>query len=101
MQGRGAARGHRTFTTHVVRHVCSESTHSTSYHASGDLSTILGPLILATDLLFLLGGEVIDDIEGLADLFRRLALDHIGDGLAADIEERLDIKIVGRLRQCI
>lgn len=58
---------------------------------------VLSPLILATDLIFLLGGEVILDVERLSDLLRRLALDHIGDCLASNIEERLDVKVVGGL----
>jgi len=56
---------------------------------------VLSPLVLATDLLFLLGGEVIGDIEGLSDFLGGLALDHICDGLAANVEKRLDIKVVG------
>jgi hypothetical protein len=35
------------------------------------------------------------DVEGLADLLGRLALDHVRDSLAADVEERLDIHVVG------
>jgi hypothetical protein len=58
---------------------------------------VLGPLVLAADLVFLLGGEVVLDVEGLADLLGRLALDHVGDGLAADIEKGLDIEVVGGL----
>lgn len=56
---------------------------------------VLGPLVLATDLLLLLWSEVVRNVEGLTDLLWRLALDHVGDGLAADVEERLDIKVVG------
>jgi len=37
-----------------------------------------------TTYLFL-GSEVVDDVEELPDLFRSLALDHVGDGLASDI----------------
>jgi hypothetical protein len=59
---------------------------------------VLGPLVLATDLLFLLGGEVIGDIEGLSDFLGGLALNHVCDGLAANVKERLDIKVVGGLR---
>lgn len=33
-----------------------------------DGNLLLGPLVLATDLILLLGGEVILDIESLADL---------------------------------
>jgi hypothetical protein len=61
---------------------------------------VLGPLVLAADLLLLLGGEIVLDIERLADLIRRFALDHVRDSLAADIEEGLDIKVVGSLRIC-
>lgn len=56
---------------------------------------LLGPLVLATDLLFLLGSEVVLDVECLTDLLGRLALDHVGDSLAADIEEGLDVHVVG------
>jgi hypothetical protein len=58
---------------------------------------VLGPLVLPTDLVFLLGCEVILDIEGLTDLLGRLALDHVGYGLAADIKESLDVEVVGGL----
>jgi hypothetical protein len=56
---------------------------------------VLGPLVLAANLLFLLGGEVVLDVEGLADLLGGLALDHVGDGLAADVEKGLDVHVVG------
>jgi hypothetical protein len=62
--------------------------------------TVLGPLVLATDLLLLLGREVVLDVERLADLVGGLALDHVGDGLAADVQERLDVKVVGGLEVC-
>lgn len=57
--------------------------------------TVLGPLVLTTNLILLLRGEVILDVEGLADLLRRLALDHVGHGLAANVEESLDVHVVG------
>jgi hypothetical protein len=56
---------------------------------------VLGPLVLAADLVLFLGSEVVLDVEGFADLLGRLALDHVRDGLAADVEERLDIHVVG------
>ena len=62
--------------------------------------TILGPLIFASDLILLLWGEIIGDVEGLSDLFRRLALDHVGNCLASDVKEWLDIKVVGGLQEC-
>lgn len=58
---------------------------------------LLSPLILATDLVLFFGGEIVLDIEGLADLLGRLALDHVCDSLAADIEQGLDIEVVGGL----
>jgi len=56
--------------------------------------TVLSPLILTADLVLLLGGEVVLNVEGLADLLGGLSLDHIGDGFAADIKESFDIEIV-------
>jgi len=60
--------------------------------------TILSPLVLSANLLLLLGGEVVGDVECLADLLRRLSLDHVGDCLATNVEEGLDIEVVGGLR---
>jgi hypothetical protein len=51
-------------------------------------------------LVLLLGGEVVLDVKGLANLLGRLALNHVGDGLAADVEERLDVEVVGGLLGC-
>jgi hypothetical protein len=62
----------------------------------GDLA-ILSPLVLTTDLLFLLGGEVVGDIESLADLLWRLALDHVGNRLATNVKEGLDVEVIGGL----
>jgi len=56
---------------------------------------VLGPLVLAADLVLLLGSEVVLNVERLADLLGGLALDHVGDSLAADVEESLDIHVVG------
>ena len=58
---------------------------------------VLGPLVLAADLVLLLRREVVLDVERLPDLVWGLALDHVGDGLTADIEEGFDIKVVGGL----
>ena len=48
--------------------------------------SVLGPLVLATDLLLLLGSEVVRDVERLANLLGGLALNHIGHRLAADVQ---------------
>ena len=45
-------------------------------------------------MLFLAGSEVILDVERFPDLFRRLALDHVGHSLARDVQESLDVQVV-------
>jgi hypothetical protein len=56
---------------------------------------VLSPLVLAADLVLLLWGEVVLNVERLADFLGGLAFDHVGHGLAAHVEERLDIHVVG------
>ena len=58
---------------------------------------LLGPLVLATDLVLLFGGEVVLDVERLPDLLGRLSLDHVGDGLTADVQKGLNIEVVRSL----
>ncbi len=55
---------------------------------------ILSPLVFATNLFLLLGGKVVGDVESLSDFLGRLALDHVCNGLAANVKEGLDVKIV-------
>jgi len=62
-----------------------------------DGSLLFSPLVLTTDLVFFLLGEVVLNVEGLADLLGRLAFDHVGHGLAADVEKRFDVEVVGSL----
>lgn len=59
---------------------------------------ILGPLVLTADLVLLLRCEVVLDVERLSDLVRGLALDHVRNRLAADVEEGLNVEVVGSLR---
>lgn len=67
--------------------------------------SVLGPLVLPSNLLLLLGSEVIGDVEGLANLLGGLALDHVCDSLASDIEQGLDVEVVRglgeRIRTCV
>lgn len=58
---------------------------------------ILRPLVLTSDLLLFLGGEIIGDVKSFADLFGGLALDHVCDGLASDVKEGFDVEVVGGL----
>merc|ERR1711988_2066591 len=57
--------------------------------------TLLAPLVLLADLLLLLGSKVVLDVECGSDLLWGLTLDHVGDSLAGQIKERLDIQKVG------
>ena len=57
-------------------------------------NSLLSPFVLAANLVFFLGRKVVLDVEGLADLLRRLALDHICNSLASDVKEGFDIKVV-------
>lgn len=60
---------------------------------------LFSPFVLTANLVLLLRREVILDVEGLTDLVRRLAFNHVGDRLASNIQKRLDIEIVGRLNK--
>ena len=62
---------------------------------ASDSLLLLAPLVLLPHLLLLLGSEVVPDVEGLADLLGRLALDHVGHRLAGDVQESLDVQVVG------
>lgn len=55
-------------------------------HRIGRASTILGPLVLAADLILFLRGKVVCDVERFADLLWRLSLDHVGDRLASNVK---------------
>ena len=58
-------------------------------------NSLLSPFILPPDLLLLLGRKVILNVERFTDLLWRLPLDHVRDGLAADVKQGLDVEIVG------
>lgn len=59
--------------------------------------TVFRPLVLTANLLLLLTRKVVRDVKGLTDLLWRLALDHVRHSLAPDVEEGLDIEVVGGL----
>ena len=54
-------------------------------------SLVFTPLVLFPNLLFFGGIEVARNIELLPDILGRLAFDHVGDGFAGHVEERLDV----------
>ena len=60
---------------------------------------LLGPAVLFHDALFLLGGEVVLNVEILADLRDALALDLGSDLGARKLKQRLDIEVVSGYKQ--
>lgn len=59
---------------------------------------LLSPFVLATDLILFLRSEIVLDIESLANFLWRLPLDHVRHSLAPNVEESLDVEVVGRLK---
>jgi hypothetical protein len=64
------------------------------------VNLLLSPLVLAADLVLLLWCEVVLNVECLADLLGALSLDHVGHGLATNVEKGLDVEVVGSLENC-
>lgn len=62
---------------------------------------LLGPLVLPANLVFLFWGEVILNVECFADLLWRLSLDHVGNSFTTDVEESLDIQVIGSLETVV
>lgn len=60
--------------------------------------SLKGPLVLPSDLLFLLRGEVILNVKRLPDLLWSLALDHVSHSLTCQVQQSLDIKVVSSLK---
>ena len=58
---------------------------------------LFAPLVLLADGLLFLGCEVVLDVECLADLLWCLSLDHVGNSLACNIQQRFDIEVVSSL----
>ena len=56
---------------------------------------LLAPLVLLPHLLLLAWGEVVLDVERLPDLLGGLPLDHVGHRLAGDVQQALDVQVVG------
>ena len=70
-------------------------------HCAGGVSLLERPLVFLPDFLLLIGREVVLDMEILADLLGGLALDDVRDGLAAEVEEALDVQEVGSKDQLV
>lgn len=61
--------------------------------------TFFTPLVFFANLFFLLGGEVILDVESFTNLFWGLALDHVSHSLAGQVQQRLNVQKVGGQNQ--
>lgn len=49
-------------------------------------------------MFFLFRSEIVLNVEGLADFFGGLALDHVGNSLAGEVQQWLDVQEVSGLR---
>ena len=65
------------------------------------MDLLFGPLILTSNLILLFRREIVLDVEGLTDLFRGFAFDHIGNSLAANVKESFNVEVVGSLRSTL
>lgn len=61
--------------------------------------TLIAPLILLTNLLLLLRGEVILDVEGNTNLLGRLSLEHISNSFTSQIKQVLNFQEVRGLQE--
>jgi len=64
----------------------------------GEIFSVLllfAPFVLLADLFFLGRSEIVLDVEGFSDFVRGLAFDHVRHGFAGDIEESLDVEVIG------
>lgn len=61
----------------------------------GALEVVEAPAVLLADLFLVLGREVVLDAKRGAYLVGRLAVDHVGHRLAREVEQGLDVKVVG------
>jgi hypothetical protein len=60
------------------------------------VSSLLAPFVLLSDLRLLFWRKVVADVKGGSDFLRRLSLDHAGDGRTGQIQQGLDVHVIGR-----
>lgn len=88
-----------TYCMHVlfdeIGYSClGERTTTRPYGAYLHLYLFKGPLVLSFDFLFFFWSEIILDVEGFSNFLRAFALDHIGNLVACEVQEWLDVEIV-------
>lgn len=69
-----------------------------AHHQGTTSSAVLGPRIVPLDLLLLLWGEVVDNTKLSTDLLWRLALDEFRHRLGGQVQQGLDVEVVGSLQ---
>ena len=61
------------------------------------MNSLLSPFVFTANLILLFWSEIVLDVEGFADLLGGFAFDHVGDGLAPNVEKGFDVEIIGSL----
>jgi len=86
-------------STGFILHIIAEPKSCQSKLAPSELleGSLESPLVLSSDFFLLLGSEVVLDVEGLSDLLWRLALNHVCHSLTGQIQQVLDVQVVGSL----
>jgi hypothetical protein len=61
--------------------------------------SLFAPFVFFSDLLFLFWSEIVLNVERFSDFLRGLALNHVCNGFASEVEKRFDIQIVSSLKK--
>ena len=56
---------------------------------------LFAPFVLLANLLFFSRGKIILDVECLTNFLRSFAFDHVGNSLASNIQQALNVQIIG------
>ena len=72
-----------------------------SFHETIRRTSFKCPLVLTANFLLLLRCKVILDVKGLPNFLWSLSLDHVCNSLACQVQQALDVQIVGRLQNTI
>merc|ERR1712159_955726 len=67
-----------------------------AFRRSHARSLVERPLVLPAHFLLFLRGEVVLDVERLPDLLGALSSDHVRDRVTREVQELLDVQVVGR-----
>lgn len=65
------------------------------WHSKAQKLSIKCPRILSAALFFLLGSEIVFNVECSTNLIRSLPLDHVSNSKAGQIQKRLHVEVIG------